>query len=172
MGVVISARAYQTAVTALPETLSLPRWGPRPKLPPALPYLQLDQWPPPALVAELLVRASALPDVLVRQSRMAAPDTVALALPDDCAFGLAEAFIDIPEFCHLHAVPQGGMHLTLPPALRVPVIELGWAEEHPAARTGSVSSCLVLVYAPRDRRELESALTIVELSRRFAGGRY
>lgn len=140
-------------------------------MPTALPYLQRDQWPPPVLVGELLKCASALPHVLVRQSRMASPETVALSLPDEWATGSLEAFIDIPEFCHLHSVPQGGSYLTLPPALRLPVIELGWAEEHPAARTGSVSSCLVLVYAPRDARELASTLAIIELSYRFAGGR-
>jgi hypothetical protein len=140
-------------------------------MPSSLPYLQLDQWTSAVVVDELRAQASALPDVLVRQSRMASSDALALALPDECALGGAEAFIDIPEFCHLHAVPQGGLHLTLPLAVRGPLVQLGWAEEHPSARTGSVSPCLVLVYAPRDEKELASALAIVELSRRFAGGR-
>ncbi len=102
---------------------------------------------------------------------MASPETVALALPDESAFGISEAFIDIPEFCHLHPAPQGGMHLTLPFAVRMLLTELGWVEEHPAARTGSVSPGLLQVYAPRDERELEVAMSIIELARGFAEGR-
>jgi hypothetical protein len=166
-----TAHVHRLIATNLPESLSLSRLGPRPHMPESLPYLQLDQWPSPALVSELLARASALPHVLVRQSRMASPETVALALPDEFAFGIAEAFIDIPEFCHLHPLPRGGMHVTLPFAVRAPLLELGWVEEHPAARTGSVSPCLVQVYAPRDQRELAAAMSIIDLSLEFAGGR-
>jgi hypothetical protein len=138
----------------------------------ALPHIQLDQWPPPDTVAELLARAARLPDVIIRQSRMAAPDCAALSLADEYARGPAHAFIDLPEFCHLHPLPEGSVHLTMPPEARAAVIELGWAEPHLADRTGSVSPYLVVVYAPRDQLELAAAVTIVEISWRFARGQY
>ena len=159
---------YHPDLEALQASLAPPRKGPRARMAEVLPFIQLDQWPPEGLVAKVLARAASLPDVMVRQSRMASPETAALALLDEFAVGPAEAFIDLSEFCHLHAAPQGGILLTLPELILDPVIDLGWGELHPAAQTGSISPCLVAVYAPRDEREVAAALTLVEVSWRFA----
>jgi phospholipase/carboxylesterase len=163
--------AFESNLAALQEALSPPRQGPRPAMPEILPHIQVNQWPPAAQVAELIARAAHLQNVVVRQSRMASPDTAALALEDEYAVGPVEAFIDLPEFCHLHAPPEGGVHLTLPPAVMGAAIELGWGETHPAAQTGAVSPSLVAVYAPRDERELAAVMALVETSWRFARGR-
>ena len=164
------ALGYPPGIAALAETLHPARRGPRPRMPEVLPHVQLDQWPPLAVLQELLEWSAFLPDVTVRQSRMALPDSTALALADDCAAGPAEAFIDFAEFCHLHAAPPGGIHLTLPSSIAGIAIPLGWAEPHPAAQTGSVTPCLVAVYAPRDRHELAAAMALIEASWKFARG--
>src|SRR5579872_6400615 len=111
------------------------REGPRPAMSDTLPHFQLDQWPDQRRIADLLARASKFPNVVIRQSRMASLDTAALALDDEHAVGPAEAFIDLPEFCHLLGPPQGGAHLTLPPTVIASLVELGWAEPHLAAKS-------------------------------------
>src|SRR5690349_6904899 len=149
--------------------LPMARRGPRPRTHDTLPHLQLDQFPGPEITGELLDRARRIPIVNVKQSRMAAPDSLALYLPDERAGGPPEAFIDGHEFCHLHAAPEGGIHLTLPRLLREEVVRLGWGERHPIANAGILTT-LVTVYAPRDPRELEIALALVRHSCQFARG--
>jgi phospholipase/carboxylesterase len=130
----------------------------------------LDQWPPEEIAAELIELSLSLPDVRSKQSRMASPKCHALWLPDRYASGPAGAFIDAHEFCHLHPLPEGSIHLTLPNPLRDRVVQLGWAEQHPLVRAGVMPETLVMVYAPRDREELAISLNLVWNSCRFARG--
>ena len=136
----------------------------------ALPHVQIDQWPPQGISVDVVARASRLPNVQVRQSRMASAATSALSLADGCAGGPNEAFIDGAEFCHLLPPPEGTIHLMLPAAERAFVIEFGWGEQHPVARAGSLWRCLVTLYAPRDEAELSVALRLIESSWQFARG--
>lgn len=161
-----------------PETLRWPplsfavaRSGPPPRTSGVLPHKQLDQWPPAAIIERLVDRSLRLPHVRVRQSRMAAPETRALWVPDERALGPGEAFIDGHEFCHLHAPPEGSLHLTLPREVRSQILQLGWAELHLLVRAGFLPESLVLVYAPRNDSELEAVLSLVEISCQFAQGR-
>lgn len=146
------------------------RQGPRPRLADALPHVQLDQWPPLEIGGELVARASRLPNVHVRQSRMASSTTSALSLADGCASGPPEAFIDGAEFCHLLPAPESTIHLMLPAPERAFAIEFGWGEQHPIAQSGYLWRCLVTLYAPRDQEELSVALRLIESSWQFAHG--
>ena len=146
------------------------RAGIRPRTSLSLPHLQLDQWPPAAFCKELIERSLRIPDVHSKQSRMAAPTSLALCLPDSVAIGPREAFIDDHEFCFLHSLPEGNIHLTLPESVRELALRLGWAEQHPAARAGLMPPTLVMLYAPRHRGELEVALDLIQISCRFAKG--
>ena len=148
----------------------LPRRGPRPRTPLAPPHIQLDQWPPPEIANALLERSLGLAEVRSKQSRMASPQSRALSLPDRYAGGPPEAFIDEHEFCHVHPLPEASIHLTLPNPLRDRVIQLGWAEQHPVARAGIMPETLVMVYAPRDHRELDTAMYLIWSSYQFARG--
>src|SRR3954469_13985104 len=121
------------------------RRGPRPRTPVALPYIQLDQWPPEDISGELIARSLNMADVRSKQSRMASPKSRALCLPDRCASGPREAFIDDHEFCHLHPLPQGSILPSPPNPLRDQVVDLGWAEPHPVVRAGVMPKTLVLV---------------------------
>jgi len=157
-------------VEILPFPLLGSRPGPRPRTRDALPHMQLDQWPPPALVKRLLARSLSLPQVRTRQSRMASPETQALWVPDELARGPHEAYIDGYEFCHLHPLPEGSLHLTLPAGIRQQAIEFGWAESHLLARAGYFPDSLVMTYAPRNEFELDMVVYLVELSCNFAKG--
>ena len=135
-----------------------------------LPHRQLDQWPPPGVVAELKRRIQGIPHVRVKESRMAPPDTMAFWIPDEFAAGPSDAFIDDHEFCHLHALPQCSIHLTLPTPIRQRSIAAGWSQAHPAVRPCFVAETLVMVYGPRDPEELEIVLQLVMASYQFALG--
>jgi phospholipase/carboxylesterase len=157
--------ATLTMVATLPPS----RKGPRPCTLRVLPHFQLDQLPPAEAVEELVRRSLKIPHVRCEQSRMASPGTIALYLADKFAGGPPEAFIDGHEFCHLHPLPAGGVHLTLPRILREEVVRLGWGERHPITEAG-ILTALVTVYAPRNRQELHTVLNLIIQSCRFAQG--
>ena len=146
------------------------RRQPRPRTQRFLPHKQLDQWPNPAVFKQLEAACMALPDVRGQQSRMAGDDTRALWLPDSVVFGPPAAFIDDHEFCHLHALPEGNLHLTLPSGVREHVVQMAWGEAHPSAAAGLLGSTLIMVYAPRNEAELAAVLAIVQASYQFARG--
>jgi phospholipase/carboxylesterase len=152
------------------ERCGLPgRFGPRPRSTASLPFRQLDQFPPAELQQRLFERCLELPGVRSRQSRVAAPQSRALCLSDGDASGPPEAFIDGLEFCHLHPLPGGSIHLMLPLEEIEGIVALGWAERHPIQKMDLLHN-LVMVYGPRDRAELEIVFSLVERSCRFARG--
>ena len=159
--------ASLTRLAVLPHS----RLGPRPRMYRALPHLQLDQLPTAEAVEELVERSLEIPFVRAKQSRMASPKSHALCLADNLAAGPPEAFIDDHEFCHLHPLPEGSIHLTLPGILRDEVVRLGWGERHPIAEMGILTT-LVTVYAPRDGQEIDIVLGLILQSCRFAQGQF
>lgn len=115
-------------------------------------------------------RCLAFPNVRSQQSRMASPECHALSLPDEFCAGPPGAFIVDHEFCHLHPLPDGSIHLTLPDDVRERAIRRGWAEQHPVSRAGILPETLVMVYAPRNTTELDIVLRMVWYSYLFASG--
>jgi phospholipase/carboxylesterase len=163
----LDAEVLQTA----PHAFLLPRRnGPRPRTPLSVPHLQMNQWPPADMLGALAELGLRLEHVRPKESRMATRGTCALWLPDLYADGPRQAFIDHNEFCHLHPVPEGSVHLTLPNMLRDYVIELGWAEQHPAVRSGAMPESLVTVYAPRNCQDLGIVAQLIRFSWQFARG--
>lgn len=69
------------------------------------------------------------------------------------------------EVCHTHPSDGGSLHLTLHPADVKTVLERGWGERHPLSRGGwferFVPAGFVMVYAPRDPREVEIVAEVV-----------
>lgn len=132
----------------LPQKSDLPhRAGARPRTRVGLPHVQLDQWPPAEIAERLVALAVNIPGIRAKQSRMAAASSLALCVCDEFAHGPPEAFIDNHEFCLLHSLPQGSIHLTLPYEIREKAIRSGWAEQHPGTKAGIMPSTLVMVYA-------------------------
>ena len=144
------------------------REGPRPLTTPTNPHTQLDQNPGSPIVEELARRAFALPGVEERPSAISVPGARALWLSEGVPAGPGEAFMIGREFAHIHPMPDGSLHLALPPEIAEEAVEKGWAEQHPVARLGYIPANVVMVYAPRDERELDLVLGLVEESRRYA----
>jgi hypothetical protein len=63
--------------------------------------------------------------------------------------GPPEAFIDLHEFCHLHPLPEGTIHLVLPLPVVGRAALSGWVQRHPLTLAGILTT-LVMVYAPRN----------------------
>jgi hypothetical protein len=157
-------------LTASRQFYRLPgRFGPRPRVSDALPFRQADQFPSADVLQRLLERCVQIPGVRSRQSRFATPQSRALYLADPAPNGPPEAFIDGREFCHLHAPPEGSLHLTLPGDVVEQLTALGWVMRHPVHQLGLFQN-LVLVYAPRNAVELDVVVNLVGHSCRFARG--
>lgn len=151
---------------ALPE-----RRGPRPRTTPTNPHTQLDQRPSPVVVSTLAEALFALPGVREQPSAISVPGARALWLPPADARGPREAFLIGREFAHLHPLPDGSLHVALPPDVASEAIARGWAEIHPVARAGLIPENVVMVYAPRDAAEIGVVLALVRSALAFARGK-
>lgn len=94
----------------------------------------------------------------------------ALCLDRASAGGPRHAFLIGFEFAHIHPPPDGSMHLALPPQVAREVVEKGWGEPHPATRLALSPPGIIMLYAPRDERELQIVTAIVAESYRYARG--
>lgn len=92
----------------------------------------------------------------------------ALWLDESYAAAPRTSFLIGREFAHIHPLPDGSMHLALPPEAASEVLAKRWGEQHPVAKTGLLPLGIVMVYAPRDERELDVVMHIVRESFRFA----
>lgn len=145
------------------------RGGARPSTTPSNPHTQLDQQPDDDRPRRLLEnRLAQLPGVLWGPSMISVPGARALTLTAEAAQGPPEAFMISTEFAHLHPAPDHSLHLVLPPDVASGLIKAGWAELHPVARRGLISSGAVMVYAPRDEEEAEVVSQIVTASFEYA----
>jgi hypothetical protein len=152
-------------------TLALsPRRGPRPATTPSNPHTQLDQRPPAGVIAALAENLFALPGVAEKPSAISVPGARALWLEPGDVHGPREAFLIEREFAHVHPLPDGSLHVALPPAVAEEAIAQGWAEVHPVARMGLIPANVVMLYAPRDDAEAAVALALVREALAFARG--
>lgn len=99
------------------------------------------------------------------------PGARALWLRPEEARGPREAFMVSTEFAHVHPLPDGSLHLALPPDLADEVIRQGWGEQHPIAKQGLIPANVCMVYAPRDEDEIEVLAGLVESTLHFARGK-
>lgn len=149
---------YQQAQSWLPE-----RQGPRPKIAGIAPQRQVDQ--PGSFRMYLLLRAS-LENLAIRT-----PGSFRTATSCFEKKGLA-LFAQEPinatcrgEIVHVHHSDRS-MHLNLHPDDAKIVLEKGWGERHPLARGGWMKQYVprefIMVYAPRNRVELDVVCRIIE----------
>ena len=135
----------------------------RPSRQQPFPHQQLTQTPPIGLQEELFARVLTLPGVSTGDSCVSVPGARAFILDPALAAGPAAAFQCATEFAHLHPPGDGSLHIALPPNLYQAVRAAGWGDPHPISGT-------MLVFGPRDERELEIVWQIVLASYRFALG--
>jgi hypothetical protein len=97
------------------------------------------------------------------------PDNIRVRLAETVATDEPSAFISAREFGRvLLAVPT--IYLALPLVCAHWAIVRGWAEPHYLASFGLMPAGAVVVYTPRDERELEVCNILFSQSYRFARG--
>lgn len=147
----------------------LQRQGPAPKMTPANPQEQLEQFPTDwQLIEELTLFAFSLPHVVEAHTQIAPPGSRALTLSPADASKNRNAFMVDYEFAHIHNPPIGSLHLTLPDALIDLVLRKNWGLRHPLAVQGRVSPNIMFIFAPRTHYELETVKEILLQSYTFS----
>lgn len=158
---------YRGAQSWLPR-----RTGPRPTIAGIAPQRQLDQ--PGCPIMYQLLRTSL--DNLADQQ----PELLRIGTSCFEKNGLA-LFSQSPinatcrgEICHVHHSDRS-MHMNLHPDDARVVLERGWGERHPLARGGWMRAYVprefVMVYAPRDRAELDVVCRIIEAAAFWVTGK-
>ena len=156
-----------------PDLTSLPpRRGSRPATTQTNPHLQIDQQPTdPSIRDELTRRVWGLAHVREEPSGISVPGARALVLEESSrGVGPPEAFMVGREFAHLHPDPDMSLHVMLPVDVAREVMDAGWGEPHVMVSKGFAPPTAVMLYAPRDRTELEIVHRLVCLSHGFATG--
>ncbi len=146
------------------------RHGPRPKTNYGLPHQQLDQNPSAEAHARLKERAFDFPLVERRPSAISVPGAEALWLSERPEHGCADAFMIGNEFAHVHPPYDGSLHMMLPLEQVAELLARGWGEHHPLVPAGRLPGTAVMVFAPRDDREIEIVLALTGASHAFAAG--
>jgi hypothetical protein len=155
----------------LTAEISLPRRnGPAPATTRQNPQQQLEQIPDRANYETFRQIVSAWPGVIKRPSLRAPIGTIGLFLADADAKGPEEAFLLGTEFAHLHPLPDGSLHMVLPPSVHAASIEAGWGIPHPMAGMPTVSPQTILIFAPRDAAEREIVSRLISAAEAYARG--
>jgi len=148
------------------------RRGPRPKIAGIAPQRQLDQ--PGCKMTYEMLRAS-LENLAVQY-----PESFRIGTSCFEKKGLA-LFARDPinatcrgEVCHVHHSDRS-LHMNLHPDDAKVVLEKGWGERHPLARGGWMKAYVprefVMVYAPRNRMELDAVCRIIEAAGFWVSGK-
>ena len=137
----------------------------RPSLDRPEPHKQISQNAPPDMQEKLFMRARSLPGVTVGKSLVSVPGARAFHLDEALARGSKKAFQRGREFAHIHPAHDGSLHMTLPPAWYEDVLAKGWGEPHPVSGT-------MMVWGPRNEKELEVVWHLVRVSYAYATGEY
>jgi hypothetical protein len=156
-------------MSTITDTFTIPqRVGHKPRTTTTNPHQQYDQFATPDALRAALDAVKDLAAVRLGPSQRAPYGTVGLYI--DEGRGPDEAFMLGREFAHFHPIPDGSLHLTLPPGIREDAIAAGWAEPHPLAGYPTVSKQIVLIFAPRTLDEAKTVAKLVEASWAYARG--
>ena len=146
----------QTTAGSLPV-----REGAPPTVTSGVPHIQLDQTSDPVVYQRLVDAVFADDRVTQTSSRASLPGAQGLTVAEGRAFH-DEAMIVGREFAHIHQQPgAGSLHLRLTEDEAAEVVAKGWGEWHPFALSGSAPG-MVMVYSPRNDRDLEVVAAIVD----------
>jgi hypothetical protein len=148
------------------------RAGPRPTVAGIAPHRQTTQRAPAQLFAQL---SAALHELAARHCTRLGEGTSCFEKHGTGLFARHPVVRTCRgEICHVHP-SDGSLHLSLHPADAKLVLERGWGERHPLARGGwfrrFVPREFVMVYAPRDEKEVGVVVTIVCAAAWWVGGR-
>jgi hypothetical protein len=146
------------------------RLGAAPKTTQQNPQQQIDQIPDRASYDVFREIVETWPSVIKAPSMRAPRGTVGLYLDPKDARGPRDAFLLETEFAHLHPLPDGSLHMVLPPDVHTAAISAGWGIPHPMAGMPTVSPQTILIFAPRDAAERDVVTDLIRAAEQFARG--
>jgi hypothetical protein len=111
---------YKHANISVPQRL-----GAAPRTTLQNPQQQLEQIPDRSNYNAFRKMIEAWPDVIKAPSMRAPHGTIGLYLEPKEAKGPREAFLLETEFAHLHPLPDGSLHMVLPPDVHAAAISAG-----------------------------------------------
>ena len=165
------ARQHLTSLNLPPSLRRLGRrQGSAPRIDFRYPCLQIDELSPVEIREMLLRQVQTLEGVELQATALSVPGASALVLCEALAKGQPEAFIRGREFALVRQ--DGSTHLSLPPAWGQRVLDREWATVHPLVRytAGVLPPQSLVLYAPRDQKELAMAWKILQAAYWFARG--
>ncbi|WP_028023335.1 luciferase domain-containing protein [Enterovibrio calviensis] len=158
-----------TQATHASEFAPLPiRTTPVPATTSGVPHVQLGGESNPALIRELMTRASRIPDVDIRDTVISMPGATAFWIEEHVTLSNPQAIVGGREFAHMH--PDGSLHASLSPSLAVKAVNGGWAIAHPWANKRKGWEGFVMIYTPTTDREVETVYQLVLASFDFVTG--
>ena len=147
------------------------RHGARPATTNTNPHTQLNQQPENiSYVRELMDWAFALNNIQKKPRAISVPGAIAMCMDDEHTCESCNAFMIGTEFAHFHPHPDYSMHLGLPKNDAEIIINKGWGEWHPLIKRGFLPPNIIMMYAPRNPKELEVAKFILGHSYAYAKG--
>ncbi len=155
--------------TAFAQVNDLPvRDGPPAQTTGKVPHIQLGAQPVPELTQSLLKKVQGFNGVILEETRIGFPGSVAFTLISDVKAAQSDAIIAGREFGHMH--PDGSLHVSLDHATAQLAISQGWAGAHPWAKRREGWEGFVMIFSPRSEAELTVVLTLLEDSYRYITG--
>ncbi|MEM8939266.1 MAG: hypothetical protein AAGC64_07970 [Bacteroidota bacterium] len=147
------------------------REGIHPKTTDTNPHTQLNQQPDDlSYIKELTKWAFKLSHIERKPSRISVPGAVAMCIDEGHTCDSCNAFMIGTEFAHFHPDPDYSLHLGLPREDAELIIQNGWGEWHLMIQRGILPPNIMMMYAPRNQKELDVAKFILGRSYSYAKG--
>ncbi|MEM9544867.1 MAG: hypothetical protein AAGA77_02785 [Bacteroidota bacterium] len=147
------------------------RKGDRPRTTNTNPHTQLNQQPEDlSYIQSLMDWAFDLGHIEKRPSAISVPGSIAMWMDKNHTCKSCNAFMIGTEFAHFHPHPDRSMHLGLSEDDATTIINKGWGEWHPLIKRGFLPPNIIMLYAPRDQKELDVSKIVLKRSYAFAKG--
>lgn len=158
------------AAPAIADSTGLPpRNSPIPSTTNSVPHVQIGVNADPEISAELLLQASKIPGVEIRETVISLPGAKGFWINENVTIARPHVIVGGREFAHMH--PDGSLHASLSPELAKEAVTLGWATYHPWADQRPGWEGFVMIYTPGSNDELEVVFQLILRSYNFVTGK-
>ncbi|MGF1866050.1 DUF5519 family protein [Enterovibrio norvegicus] len=164
---ILSSSVVQTSFATDVETLPT-RTSPVPATTNSVPHVQLGGESNPALLKDLMARASRIPGVDVRETVISMSGTKGFWIEEYVTLANPQSIVGGREFAHMH--PDGSLHASLSPDLAVKAVNAGWATPHPWAKKRLGWEGFVMIYTPTTVSEVDTVYQLILASFDFVTG--
>lgn len=167
---IVAPACFMSAALTFADSLDLPRRiSQTPATTNSVPHIQISVKSDPELSAELLLQASKIQGVEIRETVVSMPGTKGFWINESVTIERPESIAGGREFAHMH--PDGSLHASLPPDLAIDAVKRGWATFHPWSTQRPGWEGFVMIYTPQSTGELQVIMRLVRESYDFVTGK-